>query len=106
VNFPCTNSAFTFPPGRERLRDAWLTRLGGPALDAVSVRNLAGLAPASFPRFVASPQLPSPSALSIGVDIWYSVLLKTPVLAQGTCTPQIHAHAGRTKVVEADELLV
>ena len=52
---------------RERLRVVRHTRLAASALYDVSVRSLAGLAPASFLRFVASPQLPSPSALSIGV---------------------------------------
>jgi hypothetical protein len=40
--------------------------------------------------------LPSSSTLPIGVDIWYTALLETPSLVQGTCTPQNHAHAGRT----------
>jgi len=52
------------------------------------------------PMRAPDPQLPSPSALSIGGDIWYNVLFETYSLAQGTCTPQVHAHAGRTKKVE------
>jgi hypothetical protein len=40
--------------------------------------------------------LPSPSTLSIGDHIWYTVLLETPVFVQGTYTPQVHAHVGRT----------
>ena len=43
---------------------------------------------ASSPRSVALPQLPSSSTLPIGVDIWYTVLLETPSLVQGTFTPQ------------------
>ena len=28
--------------------------------------------------------------------IWYTVLRSIPVFVQGTCTPQVHAHVGRT----------
>jgi hypothetical protein len=68
----------------EWLCDVVLTRPTGPALYDISVRNLAGLATASFPPTVARTQLPSPSALSIGVVIWYIELVETPSLAQGT----------------------
>ncbi len=69
------------------------------ASEDVSVRNLAALAPASSPRSVALPQLPSSRALSIGAVIWYPDPLETPNLTQGTGTPQTHAHAGRTKTL-------
>ncbi len=61
--------------------------------------SLAALAPASSPRSVALTQLPSPSTLSIGDITWYTDLLETPSLAQGTYTPLHYAHAGRTKAV-------
>jgi hypothetical protein len=80
VNCPCTSSPFTLLPLWERLRDQpavgapWPTRLGNPARPTLRVGALAFLsvasqvlAPAFFPRFVASPQLPSPRTLSIGV---------------------------------------
>lgn len=46
------------------------------------------LAPASFPRFVASPQLPSPrTSVNRSYPLGMSVLLETPSFVQGTCTP-------------------
>jgi len=39
------------------------------------------------PRTVARAQLPSPRTLSIGAVIWYTDLLETPSLAQGTYRP-------------------
>ena len=97
------SSSFTCPTDWVRLCDVVLTRLVEPALYDVSVRSLAALTwmhpggdrqtrrlpihpQASSPRSVTLPQLPSSSALSIGVDIWYTVLLKTPSLAHGTFT--------------------
>ena len=61
-----------------------------------SGRHLRTHSQASSPRSVALPQLPSPSTLSIGAYIWYTVLQSIPVFVQGTCTPQVHAHVGRT----------
>jgi hypothetical protein len=104
VIFRCTSSPFTWTVVWERLRDVVVTRLTEPALYDVSVRSLAALTwnasgwgqqtrrlpihpQASSPRSVALPQLPSSSTLSIGVDIWYTALLETPSLVQGTCTP-------------------
>ncbi len=49
---------------------------------------------ASFPPTVARTQLPSPSALSIGVVIWYTELLETPSLAQGTNPSWMAPHKG------------
>jgi hypothetical protein len=46
----CTSSSFTCLADWERLCDVVLTRLARPALYDVSVRNLAALVPASFPR--------------------------------------------------------
>ncbi len=92
VMLRCTSSPFTWSVFWERLRDVVLTRLADPALYDVSVRSLAAWtrmrpaaktgrhlrthSQASSPRSVALPQLPSSSTLSIGVDIWYAVLLE------------------------------
>jgi hypothetical protein len=119
VIFRCASSPFTNPTDWERLRDVVVTRLVEPALYGVSVRSLAAwtkMGPggdeqarrlrthpqASSPRSVTLPQLPSSRTLPIGVDIWYTALLETPSLVQGTCTPQNHAHAGRTQSAAAD----
>ena len=82
----CTSSPFTCVTVWERLCGVVPTRLATPALYDVSVRSLAALAPASFPRSVARPQLPSPRTLSIGAIIWYTDLLETPSLVHGTFT--------------------
>jgi hypothetical protein len=57
---------------------------------------------ASSPRWVTLPQLPSPRTFSIGAIIWYTDLLETPSLIQGTCTPQNHARAGRTRTIATE----
>ena len=79
-----------------------------PGGDRLQTRRLRTSSQASSPRSVtlakqASPsQLPSSSTLSIGVIIWYTELLKTSKLIQGTCTPLHHAHAGRTQCGERE----
>ena len=109
-----------------RLCDDWLTRLTEPALYDVSVRNLAALvrvrlatvlcqltdlhSQASSPRSVALTQLPSPSTLSIRDIIWYTDLLETPRLVQGTGstqwngTPLHYAHDGRTNAMDPSRI--
>ena len=52
---------------------------------------------ASSPRFVASPQLPSPRTDFYELSIWYHDSRgSNRNKVQGTFTPQDHAHAGRT----------
>ena len=82
----CTSSPFTYVTIWERLCGVVPTRLATPALYDVSVRSLVALVPASFPRSVARPQLPSPCTLSIGAIIWSADLLETPSLVHGTLT--------------------
>ncbi len=94
------SSCFTREAVWERLRGVVPTRLASPALEHVSVRNLATLAwmrlttkvpvsltthpQASFPPRVAPEQLPSPRALPIGGITWSAILLQAPNLAQRT----------------------
>jgi hypothetical protein len=70
------------------------------SLYRVSVRYPAVLATDSSPRFVASPQLPLPSTCILVGYIWYTVLQSSSEFVQGTCTPQVHAHVGRTDARE------
>jgi hypothetical protein len=53
---------------------------------------------ASFPRSVALAQLPSPSACSLEVVIWYTDLLEIPISHRGL---EPNAHDGRTKAMDA-----
>ena len=67
----------------------------GVRVAIVQTRRLRTPSQASSPR-VLMPQLPSPSTsiewFTFGILFSHSI----PVFVQGTCTPQVHAHVGRT----------
>jgi hypothetical protein len=84
VNCPCASSSFTLLPCWERLRDAWPTRLGNPALYDVSVRSLAGLGSGFLPTV---RRLPAVAFASYFVDRSYPLgmlaSLRLPVSYRG-----------------------
>ncbi len=64
------------------------------AFYGVSVRRLTALLQASFPQSLAALQLPFASN--------YCTFNIQRVHLQGTCTPLVHAHAGRTNRLNSD----
>ena len=93
VNFPNTTSGFTCDADT-RTSLCRASSSAPPASSPVSVRRLVGLTPASFPRSLATPQLPLSNAL---VFTWY--------LASRTFTPSVHAPAGHTPCAAANPAL-
>jgi hypothetical protein len=95
MNFLCTTSPFTVPTSDHRTSLSLASSPPGSAFYAVSVRRLADLLQASFrPRLTTRP-LPFASSCRLIKNL-------TVILLQGTFTPSVHAHAGRTKALQAD----
>ena len=94
MNFRYTAAAFTLSPAPGGLRHLVLTRPGTePSMRFLSVgSHLCARASSRQPL----ARLPLPSASSL------SALSGIQVLLQGTFTPQVHAHAGRTPGNEPD----
>ena len=67
-----------------------------PSMTFLSVASQV-LAPAFFPRFVTSRSCLRLVLCRSELSTWHDGLLETPSFVQGTFTPSVHAHAGRTK---------
>jgi hypothetical protein len=94
MNLLCKTSPFTVPTSDHRASLCLATSPPASAFYEGSVRRLADLLQASFgPRLAARP-LPFASSC-------HPILDQTVILLQGTCTPLVHAPAGRTKIVNA-----
>ncbi len=114
VNFPCASSSSTARFCRERFRCLRATHLRFLAASMTFLfvasqfrrecdrrRQVVSVvtqthSQASSPRSVTLPQLPSPRTLSPRMTVGMLPSREPPVFVQGTCTPQVHAHVGRT----------
>ena len=90
MNFLCTTSPFTVPTSDHRASLSLASSPPSSVFYDVSVRRLAGLLQASFKPRLATRPLPFASSCRLIKDL-------TVILLQGTFTPSVHAHAGRTK---------
>ena len=95
MDFPCTTAAFTLSPAPDGFRHLVLTHPGTePCRRFLSVDSHLG-ARASFRQALAGLPLPSASSYTPPHRAGQVVL-------QGTFTPSVHAHAGRTQALAAD----
>jgi hypothetical protein len=97
VSFPCTNAAFTLPP------NLWASFV--LCLLAQGLSLICGFCPSSrtfalrLPSDHPSRNRPCLRLVLLLVSITYEHI---KVLVQGTSTPKAHAHAGRTRITQAD----
>ena len=90
MHFHCTTAPFTLPTLDHRASLSCASSPPGQAFYDVSVRQLAALLQASSRPPLTGWPLPFASSCRLIKDL-------TVILLQGTFTPSVHAHAGRTK---------